>query len=102
MLAQRRPVVTSTYVLPECGNSASRRPYRSTVVRFREEMEAAGRVVTPGEDGWSAAWVASARGVAADAGIVDHVSFVIMRRLGIVDAFTNDRHFRAAGFNPLF
>jgi predicted nucleic acid-binding protein len=30
------------------------------------------------------------------------VSFVIMRRLNIIDAFTNDRHFREAGFNPLF
>jgi hypothetical protein len=25
-----------------------------------------------------------------------------MRRLGISDAFTNDRHYRAAGMNPLF
>lgn len=33
---------------------------------------------------------------------VDNVSFVVMRRLGITDAFTNDRHFKAAGFNTLF
>jgi len=33
---------------------------------------------------------------------VHHVSFAVMRRLGIIDAFTNDRHFRAAGFNTLF
>jgi predicted nucleic acid-binding protein len=26
----------------------------------------------------------------------------IMRRLGIVQAFTNDRHFREAGFETLF
>ena len=36
------------------------------------------------------------------AGIVDHISFAVMRRLGIADAFTNDRHFKAAGFNTLF
>jgi len=36
------------------------------------------------------------------AGIVDHVSFIVMRRLGITDAFTNDRHFQAAGFTTLF
>jgi uncharacterized protein len=35
-------------------------------------------------------------------GIVDHVSFTIMRRLGISKAFTNDGHFRAAGFETLF
>ena len=26
----------------------------------------------------------------------------VMRRLGIADAFTNDRHFKAAGFHTLF
>ena len=28
--------------------------------------------------------------------------FLDMRRLGITDAFTNHRHFKAAGFNTLF
>jgi predicted nucleic acid-binding protein len=36
------------------------------------------------------------------AGIVDHISFLVMHRLGITDAFTNDGHFRAAGFVTLF
>ncbi len=39
---------------------------------------------------------------AGQAGIVDQVSFVVMRRLGITEAFTNDRHFQAAGFHTLF
>jgi predicted nucleic acid-binding protein len=30
------------------------------------------------------------------------VSFAVMRRLGIQRAFTNDRHFREAGFETLF
>ena len=29
-------------------------------------------------------------------------SFLVMRRLGITEAFTNDKHFRAAGFTVLF
>jgi predicted nucleic acid-binding protein len=102
MLAQRRLVITTTFVLLECGNAASRRPYRSLVARFRQEMQAGGRVVVPTETDWQAAWAAYARGDAANAGIVDHVSFAVMRRLGITDAFTNDRHFRAAGFKTLF
>lgn len=36
------------------------------------------------------------------ASIVDHISFQVMRRMGILDAFTNDHHFAAAGFRPLF
>lgn len=39
---------------------------------------------------------------AAGAGVVDHVSFAIMRRLGISDVFTSDRHFKAAGFTTPF
>ena len=32
---------------------------------------------------------------------MDHDSFVVMRRLGLVEAFTNDRHFTAAGYDPI-
>src|SRR5260370_1456366 len=39
---------------------------------------------------------------AGGAGIVDQISFVVMRRLSIARAFTNDEHFRAAGFETLF
>jgi predicted nucleic acid-binding protein len=42
------------------------------------------------------------RGEADGAGIVDHVSFAIMRRLAISKVFSNDGHFRAAGFERLF
>ena len=42
------------------------------------------------------------RDEAGQAGIVDHVSFAVMRRLGITQAFTNDRHFQTAGFETLF
>jgi predicted nucleic acid-binding protein len=34
--------------------------------------------------------------------LIDHVSFTIMRRMEIAKAFTNDGHFRAAGFETLF
>jgi predicted nucleic acid-binding protein len=30
------------------------------------------------------------------------VSFQVMRRLGLGEAFTNDKHFLAAGFTVLF
>jgi predicted nucleic acid-binding protein len=48
------------------------------------------------------AWADYARGVIGSAGIVDHISFAVMRRLGITDAFSNDRHFQTAGFTILF
>jgi len=47
------------------------------------------------------AWADYVRGAAGSAGIVDPISFAAMRRLGLTEAFTNDAHFRAAGFTTL-
>ena len=99
---ERDPLVTTSFVLLECGNAAARRPYRQAVVRLRTRLESAGRVVVPTTEDWQEAWRGFERGDAAEAGIVDHVSFVVMRRLGLTEAFTNDGHFRAAGFMTLF
>jgi uncharacterized protein len=65
-------------------------------------MEPGHRLIVPSVKDWLAAWLAYERGAAASAGIVDQVSFKIMRRLGITKAFSNDGHFRAAGCETLF
>jgi predicted nucleic acid-binding protein len=98
----RMPVVTTSYILLECGNSAARRAFRPAVKKWREVLAAGSAIVDPTENDQTKAWAAYDRGEASDAGIVDHVSFVVMRRLGLTQAFTNDRHFRAAGFETLF
>jgi predicted nucleic acid-binding protein len=95
-------LTTTSFVLLECGNAAARQPFRRDVNELRKQLDAAQQLVYPSERDWEMAWFAFERGEAGDAGIVDHVSFVVMRRLGITDAFTNDRHFKAAGFNTLF
>jgi predicted nucleic acid-binding protein len=97
-----RPMVTTTFVLSECGNAAARRPYRNRVCRLREILESAGDLIIPDDADWNAAWGAYERGDAGKAGIVDLLSFAVMRRLGLTEAFTNDRHFQAAGFVTLF
>jgi predicted nucleic acid-binding protein len=94
--------VTTTFVLMECGNAASRLPFRDDVDDFRSDLEALGRLIHYRKSDWQAAWENYRKGFASSAGIVDQVSFVVMRRLKITRAFTNDQHFRAAGFIPLF
>lgn len=94
--------VTTSFVMLECGNAAARRRYRPLVDQMRAKLEAGQKLILPSADDWEQAWAAYRRGIAGDAGIVDHISFVVMHRLGITDAFTNDRHFRPAGFNTLF
>ena len=63
---------------------------------------AANAVIDPSREDWEQAWRSYARGEAAGAGVVDHLSFLVMRRHRIVHAFTNDRHFLAAGCEILF
>ena len=65
-------------------------------------MSANNGLITPSHEDWSRAWTAYERGEAGEAGLVDQVSFAVMRRLGIRQAFTNDSHFTAAGFETLF
>lgn len=102
ILSQRRQFVATSYVLLECGNTAARRAYRNDVSVLRQKLELRNELIVPTDEDWRNAWEAYDRGEAGQAGIVDHVSFEVMRRLGISDAFTNDSHFQAAGFTTLF
>lgn len=102
LLSQGRRLVTTELVLYECGNAAARRPYRARVNVLRQALAQEQLLIEPTPKEFEQAWEAYDRGEGGQAGIVDHVSFVVMRRLGIADAFTNDRHYQAAGFNVLF
>ncbi len=98
----RRGLITTTYILAECGNAAARTAFRLEVDVLRERLELAGCLLLPGADDWSVAWHGYRRGEAGAAGLVDNLSFAVMRRLGLTEAFTNDRHFASAGFHVLF
>jgi uncharacterized protein len=89
-------------VLLECANAAARRPYRTVVASLWHEMKAAERVFQPNAEDWEEAWAEYEHGMVGGPGVVDLISFRAMRQLGIERAFTNDRHFREAGFRVLF
>ena len=93
---------SSTLVLAECANAASRTVFRGEVDEFRKRLEANGTLIWPTREDWETAWSIYRQGRYDQAGLVDQVSFVMMHRLGITQAFTNDRHFLAAGFTALF
>lgn len=102
LLSQACRLVTTEYALLECGNTAARRPYRNRVNELRQALVQEQLLIVPTGEEIEQAWSSYDRMEAAEAGIVDHISFVVMRRLGITEAFTNDRHFQAAGFTTLF
>jgi hypothetical protein len=102
LLAQGRPLMTTETVLLECGNAVARRPYRPRIAALRRQLIQGGLLVVPTPEEVEEAWAAYDRGEAGEAGIVDHLSFRVMRRLRLTEAFTNDQHFQAAGFTTLF
>lgn len=102
LLRNNISLVSTSFVLMECGNAAARRPYRDRVSMLRTQLIDDGLIFDPTPGETEEAWNAYDRGEAGDASIVDHLSFIVMRRLGIRKAFTNDNHFTAAGFETLF
>ncbi len=95
-------LVTSTLILYECGNAAARRPYRNDVADLWLALDATGDLFRPTAAQAERAWANYAAGPPGSAGAVDHLSFVLMADAGITEAFTNDAHFRTAGFVTLF
>lgn len=65
-------------------------------------MKAAGRLFQPSQEDWEEAWSDYEREAVGGPGVVDLISFRAMHHLRIQRAFTNDRHFKTAGFQTLF
>jgi len=101
--ADRRPLVTTDWVLAETGNGLARFPARSrfagAVEAFRSSKSA--RLVRIDDTLFQ-------RGVELYAsvddktwGLVDCASFIVMRDAAILEALTTDHHFTQAGFRAL-
>ena len=102
LLTARRSLVTTPRVLLECANAASRRPYRGDVCSLRQALGADNCLIEPTLNEIDQAWSAYHIGRPNSAGVIDHISFNVMRRLGVTQAFTHDQHFIDAGFEVLF
>jgi predicted nucleic acid-binding protein len=102
ILRAKLPLITTSFVLLECGNAAARRPYKQAVDRLRQQMEKHGELIFPSAADWERAWEEYSITSPGQPGIVDLISFNVMRRLGINTVFSNDAHFQSAGFELLF
>lgn len=98
-----RQVVTTDWVLAELGNGLARTPARASAVGFIRALLAEPRARVVFVDQPMLERALSQYGVYGDKtwGLVDCVSFEIMRQLGCRDALTHDRHFEQAGFRRL-
>ena len=96
-------IVTTRAVLMEIGNAISKQRYRPAAVELLLSLENDPKVeiVPVSGDLYAQAFKLFSERTDKEWGLVDCVSFVVMRERGITDALTSDDHFRQAGFNAL-
>lgn len=101
--AQRRHIVTTDDVLGELIpllTKASHGLPRPRLIAFINQIRAMPRVHIVHIDAarWEEGWALLERRPDKAWSHVDAASFVVMRRLGLTEAFTGDHHFEQAGF----
>ncbi len=96
LLRTERPLVTHSYVLSESMALLQHRLGRDVALTFA--IEARGFDVEWVDDHLHRAAVDALRYAPAGVSLVDQVSFLVMRRRGIGDAFAFDEDFARAGF----
>jgi uncharacterized protein len=101
--ATQRPLVTTDDILNEVVallTTDSRGMPRSKLIQFVNQIRgnAGLRIVHVDEAVWHEAWAMLERMSDKAWSLVDASSFVVMRHLGITEAFTSDHHFTQAGF----
>ncbi|HWB02481.1 MAG TPA: PIN domain-containing protein [Verrucomicrobiales bacterium] len=102
MSLHREPLFTTSFIIAECANATARWIEREKIAALVKSLQAIGGFIFPTDDDWNLAWVRYTNGSPGGPGLVDHLSFAVMQRLGLKRAFTNDRHFAAFEFEPLF
>jgi predicted nucleic acid-binding protein len=100
---QRTRFVTTQAVILEIGNALARSRYRHTAVTLIGQLRADPDVeILPlNEDLLDAGVQLFQSRPDKEWGLIDCLSFVVMRERGLTDALTADDHFRQAGFRAL-
>jgi uncharacterized protein len=95
-------LISTPHILVECANAMSRSGLRPQVFALRQRLIRHGKLISPTDAEIDTAWAAYLRDGIGGPGVADQIFFAVMRRLGISEVLTNDRHFKIAGFHTLF
>lgn len=103
MEAANTHFVTTRAILLEIGNTLSRLRYRTAAVSLLTALENDSKVeiVPLSEDLYQRALEIYRDRVDKEWGLIDCVSFVVMKDEGLTEALTADNHFHQAGFSIL-
>jgi predicted nucleic acid-binding protein len=101
LAAAGTPLVTHSYVLVETGALVRRRFGSDVFRRIGEVVRNSATVVWVDERIHAAAWGLAEAGGRNAPGLVDQVSFLVMKDMELVTAVAVDRHFAQQGFRTL-
>jgi predicted nucleic acid-binding protein len=96
-------IITTQAILLEIGNALSKRRHRKAAVSVLQELESDLKTTIIGltPDLYDRVLQLFSSRMDKEWGLVDCISFVIMRKLDIETALTTDNHFIQAGFRAL-
>lgn len=96
-------LVTTQAILLEIGNALSKQRYRIAAIQLLESLEVDPNieVVLITNDLYLSAFDLYKQRQDKEWGLVDCLSFIVMRNRNITDALTADDHFQQAGFRAL-
>jgi hypothetical protein len=97
------PVVLTEFILLELGNALCRAGSRGRLVEFIRFLrtDPSTTVVPLSKELLNAGWELYAARLDKDWSLTDCMSFVVMKKEGLTEALTADRHFEQAGFKVL-
>ena len=100
LIRSGRTLVTTNYVLSELIALLTIRTYqsRSQNLALINRIQQKAQIVHIDEATDAEAWAMLQRYSDKEWSLVDAASFVVMRHMGITEAFTTDHHFEQAGF----
>ena len=96
-------IITSRAIMLEIGNALSKPSYRPQTIQFLQFLEADPqiKIVPLDESLYAQAFQLFSSRMDKSWGLVDCISFVIMKNNNIKMALTTDKHFQQAGFQAL-
>lgn len=101
--AERTRMLTTQAVLLEIGNALSKRRYRAAAVSLLSslEIDPSIEIIPVSSELYAEAFDLYRGRLDKEWGLIDCVSFVVMKSRGITEALTADEHFEQAGFRAL-
>ena len=101
--AEGTSIVTTRAILLEIGNALSKQRFRSAAIALLRALESdpSVEIVPFSTELYDQAFALFRQRPDKEWGLIDCVSFVVMRERDITQALTSDDHYRQAGFRAL-